>query len=119
MTGRLLIANAQLDQIAAEQERAFIARLVAQVTNLRADEGKAPWDSERVLAFVHEQLARARGYGIVDARDLKTYVDSAVVFGPHFDTDSALSSIASALSDPGLAGSAKADILHDHLIFRT
>jgi len=68
--------------------------------------------------FVREQMVNARLHGIESGRDLKTYIECAAVYGQGFDRDQKLGWTTTVLRRSDLTGGAKADILHEHLIFR-
>ena len=112
------IRQAQLEALADERELVFVRRMVRHISEDLADRfGILPAQSENLAAFVVEQLALARRYGLVKARDLKTYIDCGVIFGGRFDVDPQQWWANAVLANPHLSGSEKADVLHDHLTF--
>jgi hypothetical protein len=114
----LLIRAAQLEQMGSTLETLFVRRVVEHlVKDLSTECDRQGLRSEQMEVFVRGQIRRARRYGLVNANDLKTYVDCAVIFGQHFDGDPKIPWGAAVLGRQDLQGSAKGEILHDHLTF--
>jgi hypothetical protein len=115
----LVIRTAQERAIAAARFEAFVARMVAMVSaqSSTADNAVA-LKPETAETFVRAQIAAAQRYGIVSARDLKTYIACALAFGPRFDADPQRPWAAAVLADADLSGSEKAEVLEQYLVFR-
>lgn len=108
----------QLRQMAQAQHQSFVERMVQHITDDLPCQYRATClDRQSITGFVQVQIATARAYGIVNARDLKSYIDSAVVFGTDFNTDPSLSWARATLNRTDLDGSAKAEALYEYLTF--
>jgi hypothetical protein len=114
----VVIRATQLNEMASAREESFVRRMVQHVNRdvLHKYEAQGLRRDE-VEHFVRSQIAAARTYGLINARDLKVYIDCAVVFGENFDSDPRFPWASAALTRQDLDGSHKADRLHDYLIF--
>jgi hypothetical protein len=109
----------QIRKLAYAQEAEFGWRMVRHLSeDLPKDCERQGLRKDQLEAFVCEQMANARQHGIESGLDLKTYIQCAAVYGRAFDRDPSLPWATAVLGRSDLAAGGKADLLHDHLIFR-
>lgn len=114
----MVIRDEQLKTMADAQAASFVRRMVSHIMEgLVAEYQALGLQLQDAEAFVHRQIAAATRYGLHDARDLKVYIDCTVIFGPQFDTDPRYPWASAVLGRSDIEGGAKADVLHEHLIF--
>ena len=65
-------------------QRAFELRVRS---HLRAcfPESAAAYSDDQLLSIIHENVARARGYGITLEEDVTRFLEYVVLYGPEFD----------------------------------
>jgi hypothetical protein len=109
----------QIRELASAREAEFVRRMVRHLSeDLPKDCERQGLQKDQLDAFVREQMANAREHGIESGLDLKTYIQCAAVYGRRFDRDPSLPWATGVLGRSDLAAREKADLLHDHLIFR-
>lgn len=115
-------------QLRAEHNEAFqqsqLDRFVARQT-LRL-QGSFPEELEQAsLAvealndFIRQAIEAAASYGVTREQDVELYLDLTLLLGPDFDRDAQYPWAGETLRRTDLSGTAKADLLHDYLVFST
>lgn len=94
----MLIRDDQMTAFSSASVDTFVADMIAHLNRCFPAECAALGPQE-VRDTVRSGIERSRGYGITASREVCTYVDLMIVFGPDFDVDPKLPWAASILND--------------------
>jgi hypothetical protein len=102
----LRIRNEQIPSLNEPAVEAFTIRMMAHLrTHFSAECERIGEDGLRVA--IHHGLARARAYGITQAKSVRTYLNLMFTFGRDFDRDPALPWAAEDLAGPPASATGK------------
>ncbi|WP_157758954.1 hypothetical protein [Cystobacter fuscus] len=112
------IAKEQLQALATTVEQSFINRTVHQLREDFPSEIEAHGLQGPALeALVHRGVADATAFGITQGDDVRLYIECMLVLSPRFSNDPQLPWATEILRREDLSGTAKMDLIHDHLVF--
>lgn len=107
-------------QFQQQQRERFARKLADRLATEFPNELKR-WDipEKQVLQFVKHSMSLAERYHINRTMDVELYVDCCVLLSPDFDTNTEFAWAGEVLNQDELTGTAKMDLIHDHLVFAT
>ena len=113
----LILRAEQLHAIGRARVRDFARTLARSVAERYPDQIRIQGldDSNVLLEFVNEGIARARKYRVIGRLDVQLFVECMIELGRDFDSRYAWA--AAALGRDDLSGEQKMNIVHEHLVF--
>jgi hypothetical protein len=112
------IAKEQLQALSATVEQSFISRTVQHLRDSFPSEIEAHGLRGQALeALVQRGAAEAATFGITLEDDVRLYLECTLLLSPRFSSDPQLPWATEILRSEELSGTAKMDMIHDHLVF--
>jgi hypothetical protein len=112
-----VIRKDQMDAMAKAREADFADRMVRHLRGHFADHLARLGIREGLPALVLRGISAAKGYGVTGEADVRRYLELSAILGPGFDGDRRFGWAGETLRKEGLDGTAKMDVLTEHLIF--
>ncbi len=115
----MVIRKQQLDTLGQGQFDRFLSHMTE---SLRAKYPQWCASYDRTPSALHHlvraAVTDANGFGIEAESDLELYVECLAILSPNFSNDPRFPWAREILHRPNLSGTAKMDLIHDHLVFK-